>query len=238
MKKSMGVFLVLVIFVLFAILGVGYVYFAKYCADSKTEIQELKNEIVALNKNTESLKNNKTIEDVVEEEIAKEKDNENKVTENKVEESKADNTKKEEKVVDNNELNIEKIKKASDIKGYYEGKVTGSENWGDTVSLALYKDGSFIYNTVAGIDVCTAGYYTIEDNKIILHQIVTHGNDVSLTIFDSVTNVVLELNEDGSIKDNNLNTVFKLSNNATETNFEKTDIAASMKSALKNNYLY
>lgn len=101
------------------------------------------------------------------------------------------------------------------------------------VYLYLYEDGEFCYDNSPGLASGYIGYYTFDDNNLILHAVVKCANDIGRTITSDV--IKLKINSDNSITDSNLNAVLKKDSQKIEN---KTGIiSAELKSALNNKVL-
>ena len=101
------------------------------------------------------------------------------------------------------------------------------------VRLYLYENGSFKYDDHPGLASCKIGYYTFDENNIILHEVLLCANDIGRTITSDT--ITLKINSDKSITDSKLNVVLKKTSQKIENT---TDIISSeLKSALNNNSL-
>lgn len=102
------------------------------------------------------------------------------------------------------------------------------------VRLFLYEDGSFSYNNHSGLAAGIVGYYTFNENDIILHEVLKCANDIGRSITSDT--MTLKINKDNSITDNKLNAVLKKTSQKIES---KTNcISEELKNALNNNSLY
>lgn len=125
----------------------------------------------------------------------------------------------------------------SSLSGVYVGDAKvepGTTPDGETeVRLYLYENGSFSYKDNPGLDSGSIGYYTFNDNDLILHEVVACGNDIGRTITSNT--MTLQINSDNSITDSKLNATLKKLSQKMEN---KTDIISSeLKNALNNNSL-
>ena len=97
----------------------------------------------------------------------------------------------------------------------------------------MYEDGSFHYFNEPGLGSGVMGYYTFNDNEIILHGIVGCANDIGRTIIsDSIT---IKINSDKSLTDSKLSATLQKSSDGFEN--ETNIISRQLKSALEMNVL-
>lgn len=125
----------------------------------------------------------------------------------------------------------------SSLSGIYAGDVKiepgMSQDEETEVTLYLYENGSFKYDDHPGLASCKIGYYTFDENNIILHEVLLGANDIGRTITSDT--ITLKINSDKSITDSKLNVVLKKTSQKIENT---TDIISSeLKSALNNNSL-
>ena len=125
----------------------------------------------------------------------------------------------------------------SSLSGLYVGDAAvepGTTPGGETkVRLYMYEDGSFHYFNEPGLGSGVMGYYTFNDNEIILHGIVGCANDIGRTIIsDSIT---IKINSDKSLTDSKLSAILKKSSDGFEN--ETNIISRQLKSALEMNVL-
>lgn len=126
----------------------------------------------------------------------------------------------------------------SSLSGVYAGDIKiepgMSQDEETEVRLYLYENGSFKYDDHPGLASCKIGYYTFDENNIILHEVLLGANDIGRTITSDT--ITLKINSDKSITDSKLNVVLK----KTSQKIEKTTdiISSELKSALDNNVLY
>ena len=144
----------------------------------------------------------------------------------------------------NNNLNSKESKDTasnnmsfSSLKGKYVGNADvepGTTPDGETeVNLYLYENGSYSYNNMPGFAAGHIGYYTVDGNNLILHEIIECANDIGRTITSNT--ITLKINNDKSITDNELNAVLKKSNSNVEN--ENNIISTELKNALNNKSL-
>ncbi|MBR3673442.1 MAG: hypothetical protein IKN65_03995 [Clostridia bacterium] len=119
----------------------------------------------------------------------------------------------------------------SSLSGLYvgdaakEGVVPGNTQ----VRLYLFEDGSFRYNNEPGLASGIIGYYTFNDNEIVLHGIVQCANDIGRTIIsDSLT---IKINSDKSLTDGKLSATLQKSSEGFEN--ETNIISTQLKGALE-----
>ena len=155
---------------------------------------------------TESKNLNEKVANLEEKIINQETENSNEnlnVSQNTEQETKANNT--------------DKIT-FSFLKGLYKGNVDTTV-YGETpdnitdVSIYLFENGSYVYCNMPGLSFfdeegkrggpCNIGYYTFENNQIILHNILECGNGVDGMITPNKT-YTLKINEDYSLTDTEL----------------------------------
>ena len=121
----------------------------------------------------------------------------------------------------------------SSLSGLYVGDAnveTGTTPGGETkVRLYMYEDGSFHYFNEPGLGSGVMGYYTFNDNEIVLHEIVQCANDIGRTIIsDSIT---IKINSDKSLTDGKLGATLQKSSEGFEN--ETNIISRQLKSALE-----
>lgn len=121
----------------------------------------------------------------------------------------------------------------SSLSGLYIGDATVDiETFpGDQtkVRLYMYEDGSFRYFNEPGLASGVMGYYTFNDNEIILHGIIHCANDIGRTIVsDSLT---IKINSDKSLLDGKLGATLKKSSEGFEN--DTNIISRQLKSALE-----
>ena len=101
------------------------------------------------------------------------------------------------------------------------------------VRLYLYENGSFKYEDSPGLSSGHVGYYTINENDLVLHEIVECANDIGRTITNNT--ISLKINKDNTITDSKLKAVLKRTSDQME---EKSNvISTELKNALNNNSL-
>ena len=136
-----------------------------------------------------------------------------------------------------NNSNITTNMSFNSLSGLYKGDADiapGTTPYGEKeVALYLYEDGSFRYYDSPGLNAGHVGYYTFNDNNLILHEILECANDVGRTITSNT--FTLEINTDNSITDNNLNAILKKSPEKIEES--SNIISTDLKNALDNNSL-
>lgn len=125
----------------------------------------------------------------------------------------------------------------SSLSGIYVGDAKvepGTTLDGETeVKLYLYENGSFVYNDSPGLGSGHVGYYTFNDNNLILHEVLACGNDIGRTITSDT--ITLKINSDNSITDSKLNATLTKSSQKIDN---KTDIISTeLKNALNNKSL-
>ena len=99
--------------------------------------------------------------------------------------------------------------------------------------MYLYENGSFNYKNNPGLDSGSIGYYTFNDNELVLHEVVECGNDIGRRITSNT--IKIQMNKDNSITDSKLNATLKKSTQKIEN---KTDlISTELKNALNNKSL-
>lgn len=106
--------------------------------------------------------------------------------------------------------------------------------------MTLGKDATYIYNDVPGTGAGNSGYYTINENNIILHAIIINSNDPSVTIPNKTKTITLKINDDKSITDNDVNgvgleTILKKSSTG---NTENIDISSVLTEKHKLNAVF
>lgn len=125
----------------------------------------------------------------------------------------------------------------SSLSGIYVGDAKvepGTTPDGATeVTLYLYENGSFNYKDDPGLDSGHVGYYTFNDNNLILHEVLACGNDIGRTITSDT--ITLKINSDNSLTDSKLNATLTKSSQKIDN---KTDIISTeLKNALNNKSL-
>ena len=136
---------------------------------------------------------------------------ENNVSEEKNENSKVENS----------------IKTYDNFKGTYESQKinmnegTNSEPVYMNYTIVLSKEGTFSsYYKCGDTDAHYVGYYTINENQIIMNSVVFVGNDPSANLCNEVFK--FKLNNDGTFSDNDNNKFTKTSSTPREdTNIAK-----------------
>lgn len=125
----------------------------------------------------------------------------------------------------------------SSLTGLYVGdaKVESgtTPNGETTVRLYLYEDGSFQYDNHPGLASGIIGYYTFNDNEIVLHGIIGCANDIGRTIISE--SMTMKINEDKSFTDSKLNATLKKSSDKFEN--QTNIISRVLKAALEMNVL-
>ena len=143
----------------------------------------------------------------------------------------SENIKEDNILINNNSTNTTNVVTYNELKGKYEGIATN-----DTISgivyLTLCENGMYHYENIVNTACASEGYYTFTENEITLHQIISCANDPGRTISSDI--IKLKLNEDGTITDNELNTILKKKSN----DVEEINICNTLKNSLKNNFLY
>ena len=123
------------------------------------------------------------------------------------------------------------------LSGVYTGDVKDESIEfpdGETeVNLYLYEDGGFCYKNTPGLESGIAGYYTFDNNELILHGVVNMGNDIGRTIINDT--MTMKINDDNSITDSKLKAELKKSSQRNED--QKGIISTEIKEAIKNKAL-
>ena len=218
MKK---VVICLIVILIIAILGVGGWFLFDNLQKEKNRTNELESKVAAMESKNENNNSNET----------KNEENENKSNSNETKNEKNENKS------NSNELKNEKTKENStqtydSLKGTYESqKINMNEgNNSEPVymnyTIVLSKEGTFsVYYKCWDTDAHYVGYYTINENQIIMNIIVFVGNDqVGNYPSASLCNEVLKfnLNSDGSFSDSENNKFTKTSSTPKEdTNIAK-----------------
>ena len=130
----------------------------------------------------------------------------------------------------NKNTQTQEIVSFSSLTGKYVGNTTKNNVVPSEteVSLYLYEDGSFHYYNKPGLASGVIGYYTFNDNEIVLHGVVGCANDIGRTVIsDSVT---IKINDDKSLTDSELDTTLKKSSDdfEKETNIISTELKAAL----------
>ena len=102
----------------------------------------------------------------------------------------------------NNELiddsnNKEKKIDFNSVSGIYKYSKNVGEDNGIYCELILYKNGMFKYECAEMFVVGVIGNYIIDGNEIVLNKLFETGSDISLTVTEGETRLII--NEDGSI---------------------------------------
>ncbi len=125
----------------------------------------------------------------------------------------------------------------SSLSGIYVGDAKvepGTTPDGETeVRLYLYENGSFEYNDSPGLGSGKIGYYTFNDNEIVLHEVLLRGNDIGRTITNDT--ITLKINDDKTITDSKLDAVLEKSIDKIENKIDI--ISTELKAALDNQSL-
>ncbi len=143
---------------------------------------------------------------------------------------------KEENEDDTNENNEIAKLTYKELKGIYTSNIEDTTGIGDTeIRLFLRENGQFQYYMDPHTDSNNEGYYLINENNIILHTILAHGNDVGAKVINEVIDA--KINEDKTITiidTDGTNKTFKKSSSSVD----EYDISESIKNSLKNNALW
>lgn len=208
MKKSTKITLIIVAILIVVLFVGGLGYLISNLNKSNERIGELESQIAKLNEKSKVEKmENKTIE-------------------------------KEETEDDKNQDNETAKKTYKELKGTYKASVEDTTGNGDTeISLVLKENGQFQYYMDPHTEVNDEGYYLIEENNIILHTILSHGNDVGAKVTNKTINA--KINEDKTITVLDIevgNRTFTKTSNTIAS--ELSDISESIINSLKNNALW
>lgn len=138
--------------------------------------------------------------------------------------------------VESNHSNMESNITFSSLRGMYVGNAEvepgTTPNEETEVRLYLYENGSYRYENMPGLGACDVGYYTFDDDNLILHQVVACGNDIGRSIVSKT--VTLKINHNNTIQDNELKVTLKKSSDKIE---ESDVISSELKNGLDNNSL-
>ena len=215
-KVSVSTFLLIITIIALGVMG----FFLYKINDEKTkateQVSELNNQVKTLENSVNSLQ--KTIEET---------SNTNKTA---TISTNVTETKKE-------DVQYKTNTSFSSLSGIYVGDAKvepGTTPDGETeVKLYLYENGSFVYNDSPGLGSGHVGYYTFNDNNLILHEVLACGNDIGRTITSDT--ITLKINSDNSITDSKLNATLTKSSQKIDN---KTDIISTeLKNALNNKSL-
>lgn len=210
MKKSSKVILVIIIILIIAIIGVGGWYLVINLNKSNERIAELENQIIYSNEENAMAENKNSISTV----------NSNKIS--------------NEIATNDNISNESKTYTYSDVKGTYTCVRADSDpSLPATMTLKLCDSGTFAYYYDGYTDCHYEGYYTVNNNTIVLNCIVDCANDPSRTIINKA--ISMTINSDGSLKDSVVaNSTLKKFSSTVD---EKIYISETISGALKNNFL-
>lgn len=208
MKKSTKITLIIVAILILALVGGGLGYLISNLNQSNERIGELESQIANLNEKSKIQEmENKTI--------------------------------KEDEIKDDKNPNNEIAKFTyKELKGRYKANVEDTSVREDTeISLVLKENGQFQYYMDSHTAVNDEGYYLIEENNIILHTILSHGNDVGAKVTNKTINA--KINEDKTITVSDIelgNRTFTKTSNSISS--ELSDISESIINSLKDNALW
>lgn len=207
MKKSIGIFLIVLIVLLLILIAVGSAFFINTKNATSKEIAELKKEV-------STLKNENVLTNEI---ITNETDESNKASQNTIEVSNS-----------NNQNN----KTMKDMVGEYYGEAKMDSDVIYGARLYLAEDATFGLFLEFG---AITGSYTVENNKVYLNCIFSHGSDVSLNVYREKR--ILTIKNDELLADNFLYdgqkdfALKKVSNNTTEF-----DIRQSLRENIDSDY--
>lgn len=215
-KISISTFLLIITIIALGVMGFFLYKINDEKAKATEQVSELNNQVTSLENSVSSLQ--KTIEE-------KSNTNQTSTTSTNVTE-----TKKE-------DVQYKTNTSFSSLSGIYVGDAKvepGTTPDGETeVKLYLYENGSFLYNDSPGLGSGHVGYYTFNDNNLILHEVLACGNDIGRTITSDT--ITLKINSDNSITDSKLNATLTKSSQKIDNN---TDIISTeLKNALNNKSL-
>ena len=215
-KKKNTVTVILVFLLIIAISAIGVMGYFLY--DSNTKINNMSSKEKELNSKITELEENISKKEVQINNL------ENNVNSIKINE---ENIKSE----------LENKHTFSSLSGIYTGDIEvepGTTFNGDTkVRLLLYENGCFEYYTEPGLASGLMGYYTFDDNNVVLHEILIRSNDIGRTITNDT--ITLKIDNAKSLKDSKLNTVLKKSSEKLEN---KNDIISwDLKNAVEGHAL-
>ena len=96
-----------------------------------------------------------------------------------------------------NNYSKEKNLDFNSVSGIYKYSKNVGEDNGIYCELILYKNGMFKYECAEMFVVGVIGNYIIDGNEIVLNKLFETGSDISLTVTEGETRLII--NEDGSI---------------------------------------
>lgn len=206
MKKSTKITLIIIAIIIVALVSGALGYLISNLSKSNERIGNLESQISSLNEKSK-------IEKM-----------ENKNIEDETEDDENQN----------NEINKVTYE---ELKGTYKANVKDTTGIGGTeISLLLKENGQFEYYMYPNFGSYDEGYYLINENNIILHIIIEHGNDIGAKVTNKTINA--KINEDKTITVFDIdegNRTFTKSTNTFQSEFN--DISESIINSLKNNAL-
>lgn len=215
-KISLSTFFLILAIIIIIIMGcfIYFIYSEKNSDEQK--INDLENQLSNITEqlNKEEIKANTTITNQVQTET-------NVVEDNNVDKSTIST--------------IDQLT-CSSLKGVYKAKIEDVplDDGINEVSIILCENGTFAYYFSPTTDAHDEGYYTINEDTIILHVLLGCANDPGAKVIDET--VILKINSDNSLTDNNkLNVTLKKSSDIVS---EEVNLSNSIRHRLDYDYLY